>query len=236
MNIVTSKSTPIPRLLAHLQTKAEREAQPLVLVDAGMELALIVVLGADLSASKLPALVEAVNGVERAEDGLEVNIDDAVFVILVQLDVLDWAKLGAECLAHVLTYAAIITIGIRLPIYIIYAAPSHYYARLFAKLSRLVFLCPHATSDVPDLLRLDFAAFIIERTCALGYLAHLDLQMCDDAIAVLSETLTLLVSHLGHHRFRLADLGAFGRPFVVLWLVVCVLYWHFRPLEAYRWC
>lgn len=58
-----------------------------------MKLALIVVFSANLPASKLPAFVETVDGIEGAEDGLEVDVYDAVLVVFVQLHVLDWAKL-----------------------------------------------------------------------------------------------------------------------------------------------
>ena len=59
-----------------------------------MELTLIIVLCANLPASKLPAFVKTVDGIEGAEDGLEVDVYDAVLVLLVQLHVLNWAKLA----------------------------------------------------------------------------------------------------------------------------------------------
>lgn len=55
----------------------------LMIVDASMKLALVIVLGADLPASKLPALIESIHGVEGAEHRLKVYVHGAVLVGLV---------------------------------------------------------------------------------------------------------------------------------------------------------
>jgi hypothetical protein len=65
-----------------------------VIIYASMELALVVVLGTDLPAPELPAFVEPVDGVESAQHGLEVDVDYAVFVALVELNVLDRTELN----------------------------------------------------------------------------------------------------------------------------------------------
>jgi hypothetical protein len=64
-----------------------------VVVNARVELALVVELRNDLPASELPSFVEAVDGVEGTECGLEVDVDYAVLVALVQLDMLNGTKL-----------------------------------------------------------------------------------------------------------------------------------------------
>lgn len=56
-----------------------------------MELALVVVLGADLPASELPSFVEAVHGVEGGHRGVELDVNYAILVALVQLDTLNIA-------------------------------------------------------------------------------------------------------------------------------------------------
>jgi hypothetical protein len=65
----------------------------LVIIDAGVELALVVVPRADLPAPESPALIEPVDSVESTQHGLEVNVDRAVVVALVQLYVLNRAEL-----------------------------------------------------------------------------------------------------------------------------------------------
>lgn len=136
-----------------------------------MKLAFVVVLCTNLPTSKLPAFVEAVDGVEGAKHGLEVDVDDTVFVALVELYMLDWAKLHgvstqgvhdrltiqvaylvAECFTHVLADTAVVAIGIGVPVDSVYATPSDHHSRLFAKLARLVLLIARATTDIPHLL------------------------------------------------------------------------------------
>ena len=56
-----------------------------------MELALVVVLGPDLPASELPSFVEAVHGVEGGHRGVELDVNYAILVALVQLNTLDIA-------------------------------------------------------------------------------------------------------------------------------------------------
>ncbi len=59
-----------------------------------MELALVVVLGADLPASELESLIKPVDCVECGEHVLEVDVDCAVLVALIQLDMRNLTKLG----------------------------------------------------------------------------------------------------------------------------------------------
>lgn len=54
-----------------------------MVVNARVELALVIVLGGDLPASELPSFVEPVDGVESAEHRLEVDVNYAVLVALV---------------------------------------------------------------------------------------------------------------------------------------------------------
>lgn len=114
-----------------------------MIVNASVELALIVVLRANPLALELPTFVETVDGIEGAEDGLEVDIDDPVGIVLVELDVLDRAELsycklnennfrvrgethlGTKCLAHLLPHASIIALSIGRPIDPPNAAPSN---------------------------------------------------------------------------------------------------------------
>ena len=67
-----------------------------MIVYASMELAFIIVPRTDLPASKLPAFIESVHSVESAEDGLEVDVDCAVAVALVELDMFDRTKLETD--------------------------------------------------------------------------------------------------------------------------------------------
>jgi hypothetical protein len=55
----------------------------LVVVNARVELALVVEFGGDLPASEFPSFVEAVDSVESTKHGLEVDVDYAVLVALV---------------------------------------------------------------------------------------------------------------------------------------------------------
>jgi hypothetical protein len=64
-----------------------------VVIDASMELPFIVVLGPDLSTSELPSLIEPIDGIQGAQYGLEVDIDRAVGVLLIELDMLNRTKL-----------------------------------------------------------------------------------------------------------------------------------------------
>lgn len=56
-----------------------------------MELALVIVLGADLPASEFPSFVESVHGVEGGHRRVELDVDYAILVVLVQLNALDIA-------------------------------------------------------------------------------------------------------------------------------------------------
>jgi hypothetical protein len=65
-----------------------------VIIDASMELALVVVLSTNFPAPELPAFIESVDGIEGAQHGLEVDVDYAVFVALVELYVLNRTELN----------------------------------------------------------------------------------------------------------------------------------------------
>jgi hypothetical protein len=58
-----------------------------------MELALVVVLCTDLPASEFPTFVESIDGIQRAEDGLEMDVYHTVLVSLVKLHMLNWTEL-----------------------------------------------------------------------------------------------------------------------------------------------
>lgn len=192
--------------------------------DASVKLALVIVLRSNLAVSKLEALVEAIDSVERAENGLEVNVDCAVFALFIEPNVFHRAELVAKSLAHVLPYATIIALSIRIPVYPINTTPSDNHARLFSKLARLILVRAHTATDIPDLLRFDLAAFIVKRTCAGMRFALLNFQVCDDTIAVLAKALTLLIAHLRHHGFCFAYLGTLGGALLVGVFVVDVVH------------
>lgn len=54
-----------------------------MIINASVKLAFVIVLGTNLPASKLPAFVESIHGVEGAEYRLEVYVDGAILVGLV---------------------------------------------------------------------------------------------------------------------------------------------------------
>jgi hypothetical protein len=118
--------------------------------------------------------------------------------------------LCAKSLAHVLTNAAIVAHRIRTPIDAVDAAPRNNNGRLFAKFARLVFLVAHATTDIPDLLRFDLAALIIQSAPASGVFAHLHFEVRDYTVIVLAQSLALDVSHLRHHGLSRGELGTLG--------------------------
>jgi len=146
-----------------------------MIVDSGVKFALVIVLCFDLSTSKLPALVESIDGVEGAKHRLEVDVYGTIFVLLVELYVLYWPKLAAECLAHVLTDTAIVAVSILFPVDTLNAPPRDYNTRFLAESARFVFLGTLTTPNIPDLLRFDLSAsFIVKCVCAWRYLALLD--------------------------------------------------------------
>jgi hypothetical protein len=83
----------LPYQLSIHHMKRSQLTPRLVIIDAGVELALVVVPRADLLAPESPALIEPVDGVESTQHGLEVNVHRAVVVALVQLYVLNRAEL-----------------------------------------------------------------------------------------------------------------------------------------------
>jgi hypothetical protein len=52
---------------------------------------LVVVLGADLPAPELPSFIESVHGIEGGHWGIELDVDHAILVALVELDTLNSA-------------------------------------------------------------------------------------------------------------------------------------------------
>ena len=140
--------------------------------------------------------------------------------------------LGTKNLAHILANTSIIPLSILMPVNAVNASPSNNNTRLLAKFARPIFLIAKASANVPDLLGLDFATVVVKGTRFLWRFAHLDFEVSDYTVIVLAKTLTLDVTHLGHHRFCFAQyLGSLCGTFFVGRLID-VAHRYVRMLEA----